>query len=160
MGIVGTPTYMSPEQARGARDVDFRTDIYSLGATLYHMALGDLPFPASTPQETVVRVVAEAPRPPRAVFPDLSEPAAAVICRMMAKDAADRHASYAELKADLAAARDGKPVSISYEEACGCSLAGRPGRRKSAQPGSRRRACFGRSPSPARWPASAWRCSC
>jgi serine/threonine-protein kinase len=118
MGVVGTPTYMSPEQARGARDIDFRSDIYSLGATLYHMAVGDLPFPASTPQETIVRVVAESPRLPRAVFPQLSESASAVICKMMAKHATDRYASYPELKADLAAAREGKPTSISYEEAC------------------------------------------
>ena len=69
MGVVGTPTYMSPEQARGARDIDFRSDIYSLGATLYHMAVGELPFPASTPQETMVRVVAESPRLPRTAFP-------------------------------------------------------------------------------------------
>jgi serine/threonine-protein kinase len=118
MGVVGTPTYMSPEQARGARDMDFRSDIYSLGATLYHMAVGDLPFPASTPQETMVRVVAESPRLPRAAFPGLSESASAVICKMMAKQAADRYASYPELKADLAAARDGRPASISYAEAC------------------------------------------
>jgi serine/threonine-protein kinase len=118
MGVVGTPTYMSPEQARGAREMDFRSDIYSLGATLYHMAVGELPFPASTPQETMVRVVSESPRPPRATFPKLSEPASAVICKMMAKRAADRYASYAELKADLAAARDGEPASIRYEEAC------------------------------------------
>jgi serine/threonine-protein kinase len=118
MGVVGTPTYMSPEQARGARDIDFRSDIYSLGATLYHMTIGDLPFAASTPQETMVRVVAESPRLPRTAFPELSEPASAVICKMMAKQAADRYASYAELKADLAAARDGQPASIRYEEAC------------------------------------------
>jgi serine/threonine-protein kinase len=127
MGVVGTPTYMSPEQARGARDIDFRSDIYSLGATLYHMAVGELPFPASTPQETMVRVVAESPRLPRTVFANLSESAAAVICKMMAKNAADRHASYPELKADLAAARDGQPASISYAEACRLMTpAGRP----------------------------------
>jgi serine/threonine-protein kinase len=118
MGVVGTPTYMSPEQARGARDLDFRSDIYSLGATLYHMAVGELPFPASTPQETMVRVVAESPRLPRTVSPGLSESASAVICKMMAKHAADRYASYPELKADLVAARDGQPASIRYAEAC------------------------------------------
>ena len=118
MGVVGTPTYMSPEQARGAREIDFRSDIYSLGATLYHMAVGELPFPASTPQETMVRVVAESPRLPRTAFPKLSESASAVICKMMAKHAADRYASYPELRADLAAARDGKPTSIRYAEAC------------------------------------------
>jgi serine/threonine-protein kinase len=116
MGVVGTPTYMSPEQARGARDLDVRSDIYSLGATLYHMVVGDLPFPLTTPQETMVRVVSESPKPPLEAFPEMSEAAATVICRMMAKDPAERYPSYKELREDLAAARDGEEVSDSYEE--------------------------------------------
>jgi len=117
MGVVGTPTYMSPEQARGARKLDFRSDIYSLGATLYHAVLGEVPFFAETPQEAMVRVVSETPPPPRAVMPELSEETAAVICRMMAKDPDDRYDSFEALEADLEAARDGEPVSLSYEEA-------------------------------------------
>jgi hypothetical protein len=66
----------------------------------------------------MVRVVAESPRLPRTVFPGLSESASAVICKMMAKHAADRYASYQKLKADLVAARDGQPASIRYAEAC------------------------------------------
>jgi serine/threonine-protein kinase len=116
MGVVGTPTYMSPEQARGARDLDVRSDIYSLGATLYHMVVGDLPFPLTTPQETMVRVVSEAPKPPLEAFPAMSEETATVICRMMAKVAAERYASYKELREDLAAARDGEGLSIGYDE--------------------------------------------
>jgi len=117
MGVVGTPTYMSPEQARGARKLDFRSDIYSLGATLYHAVLGEVPFFAETPQEAMVRVVSETPPPPRTVMPELSEETAAVICRMMAKDPDDRYDSFEALEADLEAARDGEPVSLSYEEA-------------------------------------------
>jgi len=115
MGVVGTPTYMSPEQARGMRDLDFRSDIYSLGATLYHMVVGDLPFPLATPQETMVRVVSQAPKPPLEAFPDLGEETAAIICRMMAKNPDERYSSYEELKEDLLAARSGEPVSSDYE---------------------------------------------
>ena len=117
MGVVGTPSYMSPEQARGARHLDCRADIYSLGATLYHMAVGHLPFYADTPQETMVRVVSESPRPPRAVCPELSEATAAIICKMMAKDPHDRYADFDDLQADVAAARGGEEVSIDYDDA-------------------------------------------
>ena len=117
LGVVGTPTYMSPEQARGARELDVRSDIYSLGATLYHMVVGELPFSAATPQETLVNVVALAPRLPRAAKPDLTEGTAAVICKMMAKDPDDRYQDIEELREDLEAAARGKPVSIRYSEA-------------------------------------------
>lgn len=117
MGVVGTPSYMSPEQARGKRDLDFRSDIYSLGATLYHMVTGATPFAHSTPQETMVRVVSETPRPPRAAFPELSESTAAVICKMLAKNPDQRYQDFDDLREDLAAARDGEPVSIDYDEA-------------------------------------------
>ncbi len=117
MGIVGTPTYMSPEQARGVKQIDLRADIYSLGATLYHLVVGDVPFFADTPQETMVRVVSESPRPPRRLRPDLSEPLAAIICKMMAKEPDDRYRSYAELEEDLEAVRNAHDASLSYREA-------------------------------------------
>ena len=126
LGVVGTPTYMSPEQARGARNLDFRSDIYSLGATLYHMMVGALPHVAETPQETMVRVASEAPRPPLAALPDLSEGAGAVLCRMMAKQPEDRYESFDELNADLLAARDGEPVSMDYDDAVRLLLPARP----------------------------------
>jgi len=117
LGVVGTPTYMSPEQARGARELDVRSDIYSLGATLYHMVVGELPFTAATPQETLVNVVALAPRLPKAVNPRLSDGTAAVICKMMAKEPEDRHQDIAELRDDLEAAARRRPVSITYARA-------------------------------------------
>ena len=117
LGVVGTPHYMSPEQAKGARHLDFRSDIYSLGSTLYHIVVGELPFEGDTPQEAMVRVISEAPRPPRSAYSGLSNQTAAVIGKMMAKDPDNRYQSYEELRADLIAARDGNEVSVDYDEA-------------------------------------------
>ena len=59
---LGTPTYMSPEQAMGARDVDARTDVYSLGCVVYEMLMGEPPFVGPTAQSIVAKVMTEAPR--------------------------------------------------------------------------------------------------
>ena len=117
LGVVGTPHYMSPEQAKGARHLDFRSDIYSLGITLYHIVVGELPFEGDTPQEAMVRVISEVPRPPRSAYSGLTDQTAAVIGKMMAKDPDNRYQSYEELRADLMAARDGDEVSIDCDEA-------------------------------------------
>src|SRR5690242_14697849 len=60
---LGTPTYMSPEQAMGEREITARSDVYALGAVLYEMLSGDPPFTGSTAQAIVARVVTESPRP-------------------------------------------------------------------------------------------------
>ena len=64
---VGTPYYISPEQARGERDVDTRSDIYSLGATLYHIAAGRCPFEAQTSVQIMLAHVNEPLTPPSEV---------------------------------------------------------------------------------------------
>ena len=60
---LGTPHYMSPEQAMGEREITARSDVYALGAVLYEMLTGDPPFTGSTAQAMVARVVTETPRP-------------------------------------------------------------------------------------------------
>src|SRR5688572_31099932 len=64
---LGTPQYMSPEQAMGERTIDARSDIYALGAVLYEMLTGDPPFTGSTIQSIVAKVMTEKPVPPSAV---------------------------------------------------------------------------------------------
>ena len=60
---LGTPQYMSPEQAMGEREIDARTDVYALGAVLYEMLTGEPPFTGPTAQAVVARVLTESPRP-------------------------------------------------------------------------------------------------
>ena len=96
----GTPQFASPEQLRGQR-LDARADIYAVGATLYYLLTGHPPFEDRELMALLTRVATESPRPPRrpgaAIPPGLS----AVVVRCLAKDPADRPASYAELDASL-----------------------------------------------------------
>jgi len=98
---VGTPFYISPEQARGDLDVDCRADIYSLGATLYHLATGTLPFPGNNPVLIMTKHLQEMPQKPNERQPAVSERVSALIWKMMQKDPKDRHQDATELKADI-----------------------------------------------------------
>ena len=98
---VGTPYYISPEQARGDRDVDSRADIYSLGATLYHLATGRLPFEGANPLVIMTKHLKETPPPPHVREPSLSAHLSALIQKMMAKDLVQRPRSAQELRADV-----------------------------------------------------------
>ena len=105
----GTPYYISPEQIRGEIDIDGRCDIYSLGATLYHMVTGKVPFEASTPSEVMRKHLKEPLVPPDHINTTLSAGASEVIEMMMAKRKQDRYTSAEELLADLNAVRRGEP---------------------------------------------------
>lgn len=99
--IMGTPSYMAPEQARG-RPVDHRADVYSLGACLYFMVTGRRPFDSEDPSSTLAMVLTEDPARPRSVDPRIPEVLELVIQRAMAKDASDRYGSMAEVDKALA----------------------------------------------------------
>ncbi|MEZ0332920.1 MAG: protein kinase, partial [Gemmatimonadales bacterium] len=100
---VGTPTYMSPEQAAGDRNVDARTDVYSLGTVLYEILVGEPPFTGATPQTVVAkRFSGEVPRV-RHVRPSVPDSVEQAVIRALAPVAADRFASAAEFARALQA---------------------------------------------------------
>jgi tRNA A-37 threonylcarbamoyl transferase component Bud32 len=98
---VGTPQYISPEQARSPQDVDVRSDLYSLGATLYHMATGVPPFRGDTMAELITKVLSAVPVPPNEVNPALSEGMSLVLRKLLAKDLRVRYQTPRELLDDL-----------------------------------------------------------
>ena len=99
--LEGTPHYISPEQARGEPDLDCRSDIYSLGAMLYHMTTGRLPFGDSAEVEVVERQLSDYLPDPQQINTDLSEGIAWLIEKMMVKDRTMRYQSWAEVLADM-----------------------------------------------------------
>jgi eukaryotic-like serine/threonine-protein kinase len=98
---LGTPSYMSPEQAMGERTITARSDIYALGAVTYEMLTGEPPFTGPTVQAVVARVLSEAPRPIRTARPTVSAEVEAAIFRALERIPADRFASAAEFSAAL-----------------------------------------------------------
>ncbi|MFN2386614.1 MAG: protein kinase [Thermoanaerobaculia bacterium] len=94
--VVGTPDYMSPEQARGV-PLDFRSDIYSTGVVLYEIFTGSLPFEGDSPLAVVLKHVQEKPPPPQTKNPKLDPRISAIILRCMQKAPDDRYPSVNEL---------------------------------------------------------------
>ncbi len=98
---LGTPQYMSPEQAMGERAIDARSDIYALGAVLYEMLTGDPPFLGSTVQAIVAKVLTEKPTAPSTVRDTVTPGVEQAVLRALAKLPADRFASAADFAAAL-----------------------------------------------------------
>ncbi|MFH1748055.1 MAG: serine/threonine-protein kinase, partial [Planctomycetota bacterium] len=94
--VLGTPEYMSPEQARGESEIDHRTDLYSAGVVLYEMLTGRTPFRSDTPTATIHRILHEEPQHPRRFDKDVDPNLASLALRLMAKRPEDRFASAGE----------------------------------------------------------------
>ncbi|MBI2900217.1 MAG: protein kinase [Planctomycetes bacterium] len=107
--LLGTPMYMSPEQAQG-RTVDARSDLFSLGAVMYECITGAPPFTGTSIEAIVNRVARSDPVPPRVVEPGIPRDAENVCLKALAKDAAHRYASAQELADDLDRLVRGEPV--------------------------------------------------
>jgi TolB-like protein len=99
--VVGTPEYMSPEQASGEQDLDVRTDIYSLACVVYEMLAGEPPLRGAGARATMAKQVTENPRPLRALRPDTPVAVEAAVTRALAKNPTERFATVAEFTAAL-----------------------------------------------------------
>ncbi len=116
---IGTPYYISPEQVRGQVDVDIRGDIYSLGATLYHMVTGQVPYPGETPQEVMRKHVDKNTNivPPDHVNTRLSSGLGVVVETMMAKNRDNRYRTPDDLILDLKCLLQGESPMIAGQKA-------------------------------------------
>jgi serine/threonine-protein kinase len=106
----GTPYYISPEQIRGDVDIDYRADIYSLGATMYHLLTGRPPFEADTPSAVMHKHLSEPLRPPDHINTALSAGISEIIEVAMAKNREERYANTKDMLEDLKAVRAGHPA--------------------------------------------------
>jgi serine/threonine protein kinase len=103
---IGTPTYMSPEQARAEREIDARSDIYSLGCTIYHAICGRPPIEGPNAIIIAQKHLTVRPRPPIEVIPTLNPAISDILMHCLEKDPADRYQTCAELKAAIVSALD------------------------------------------------------
>jgi WD40 repeat protein/serine/threonine protein kinase len=95
--VMGTPDYIAPEQALDSHSVDIRSDIYSLGCTLYYLLTRQVPFPGGTLGEKLVKHQLKEPQPVEQIRPEVPAALAAVVRKMMAKRPSDRYQTPAEL---------------------------------------------------------------
>jgi serine/threonine-protein kinase len=123
----GTPYYISPEQIRGRVNVGFQADIYSLGATFYHMVTGRVPFEGETPAAVMHKHLKEPLIPPDHLNTNLSAGVGEVIEVMMAKNPRHRYASTEDLLVDLRAIQTNRPPLIARSVIAGDVLSGLTG---------------------------------
>jgi len=118
--IIGTPFYMSPEHARGrVEELDRRSDIYSMGITLYELLSGRVPFKGDTPMATLMDILEKDPTPIRKINPRIPLDVETIVMKCLEKDPNRRYSSAKELADDLERYLNGdpiqaRPVTITY----------------------------------------------
>lgn len=110
--ILGTPQYISPEQALGAKEIDGRTDIYSLGIILYQMIVGDVPFSSDTPYATIHHHIYSPLPQPTLVNPDVGDHVEQVLIQVLEKDPNDRFKTAGEFIIALKEAAEADSINI------------------------------------------------
>ena len=111
--LVGTPAYMSPEQALGLDGVDVRSDVWAAGVLLYEMLAGQLPYDAANYNAMLVKIATEAPRPLRSLIPAIDTALADVVEKALARQRDQRFGSARELSDALRAWIGGAPLRLS-----------------------------------------------
>ena len=125
-GVVGTPSYMSPEQGRGEKDIDGRSDVYALGAILFEMLTGEMPYQADTPVGVMLMHLTEPVPRVLEVKPDLPPGCETVIERALAKDRTERFGTAGDLAHALTSAAKGEQVTLTRPTAKPVSTSTKP----------------------------------
>jgi len=107
---LGTPFYLSPEQARGDKNIDGRTDIYSMGVILYEILTGQVPFRSNTLMELYNRIMNEEPISPRRINKRIDKNISTICLKAMSKDPDERYQTAQELADDLSRYLKGEPI--------------------------------------------------
>lgn len=108
--ILGTPAFASPEQLEG-QELDVRSDIYYVGATLYYLLTGRAPFEEGGAVKLIARILKEPPQSPSSLRPDIPKRLAATVLRCLAKERSERFGSYAELRRELFPFSSSSPIA-------------------------------------------------
>jgi serine/threonine-protein kinase len=136
---VGTPYYISPEQVRGQEDIDQRADLYAVGATLYRMVAGDVPYDGPTGAVVMTRHLNDPVPDPRKNTPALSDACVILLQHCMQKDRKDRYQNARQLREDVEAVLAGKPLRHAKKHEPRAGAVARAAAARHAQAAARKR---------------------